>query len=72
VKGTLTGTLKLGATERPITVAAQGKQDGDGLRVSGIHELNMKEFGLKPPTLMMGTMKVNEKVKVGFDLLLKD
>ena len=72
VKGTLTGTLKLGATERPISVAAQGKKDGDGLRVTGVHELNMKEFGLKPPTLMMGTMKVNEKVKVGFDLLLKD
>ena len=72
VKGTLQGTLRLGAVERPIAVAAQGRKDGDGLRVTGIHELDMKEFGLKPPTLMMGTMKVNEKVKVGFDLLLHD
>jgi hypothetical protein len=30
----------------------------------------MKEYGLKPPTLMMGTMKVHEKVKVGFDFVL--
>ena len=72
VKGTLNGTLKLGATERPIAVAAEGKKEGNGLRVTGVHELDMKEFGLKPPTLMMGTMKVNEKVKVGFDLLLED
>ena len=31
----------------------------------------MKEFGLKPPSLMMGTMKVDERVKVSFDLFLK-
>ena len=32
----------------------------------------MTEFDLKPPSLMLGTMKVDEKVKVSFDLLLKD
>jgi hypothetical protein len=31
----------------------------------------MTDYGLKAPTLMMGTMKVDEKVKVGFDLFLK-
>ena len=31
----------------------------------------MKDFGMKPPTLMLGTMKVAEKVTVNFDLLLK-
>jgi len=42
------------------------------LHVVGTHELRMTEWGLKPPTLMLGTMKVDERVKVGFDLLLKD
>ena len=32
----------------------------------------MTEFGLKPPTLMLGTMKVDERIKVGFDVVLKD
>jgi hypothetical protein len=32
----------------------------------------MTEFGVKPPTLMLGTMKVGDKVKVGFDLYLKN
>ena len=41
------------------------------LRVTGRYELNMKEYGIKPPSLMMGTMRVRERVKVGFDLLLK-
>jgi polyisoprenoid-binding protein YceI len=69
----LSGTLTLGGVEKPITVQATGKDEGDGtLRVTGMHEVRMTEFGLKPPTLMMGTMKVNERVKVGFDLLLKN
>ena len=69
----LTGALTLGGVEKPITVNALGKGEGDGkLRVTGTYELRMTEYGLKPPTLMMGTMKVNEKVNVGFDLLLKN
>src|SRR6476646_7632748 len=35
-------------------------------------ELRMTEFGLKPPTLMLGTMKVDEKITVGFELVLKN
>ena len=32
----------------------------------------MTEFGLKPPALMLGTVKVNDKVRVGFNLVLAD
>jgi polyisoprenoid-binding protein YceI len=72
-KATLTGTLSLGGTERPITVAADAKAiDGETLRVAGTHEIRMTEYGLKPPTLMLGTLKVGEKVKVSFDLVLKN
>jgi hypothetical protein len=31
----------------------------------------MTEFGLRPPSLMLGTMKVRDKVTVNFDLYLK-
>ncbi len=73
VKVTLNGTLTLGGVQKAITMQADARQDGAGaLRVTGAHELRMKEYGLKPPTLMLGTMKVNELVKVNFDLLLKD
>ena len=73
MKADLTGTLTLGGVEKPVTVSAIGKDEGDGkLRVNGTYELRMTEYGLKPPTLMMGTMRVNERVNVGFDLLLKN
>jgi polyisoprenoid-binding protein YceI len=72
IQAELSGTLTLGGIERPVTVQAIGTEAGNGtLRVTGSHELRMTEYGLKPPTLMLGTLKVNERVKVGFDLLLK-
>ena len=72
VKVNLTGTLTLGGVEKSISIVANAENAEDGsLRVEGTHELHMKEYGLKPPTLMMGTMKVKELVRVRFDLLLK-
>jgi polyisoprenoid-binding protein YceI len=70
---TLNGTLTMGGVEKPITVNAQAKPGENGtLLVTGTRELRMTEFGLKPPTLMLGTMKVDDRVKVGFDVVLKD
>jgi len=70
---TLNGSLTLGGVEKPIAVKAQAKPGADGtLIVSGTREIKMTEFGLKPPTLMLGTMKVDEKITVGFEVVLKN
>jgi polyisoprenoid-binding protein YceI len=72
VRGTLNGTLTLGGAERKIAVEAAATDAGAGaLRVSGAYQLRLSEYGLKAPTLMFGTMKVGDAVKVGFDLVLK-
>lgn len=71
-KAKLTGTLTIGGVTKPITMETKLSSVQNGaMRVAGIYELNMKDYDLKPPTLMLGTMKVGEKVKVGFDLVLK-
>ena len=73
VRVTLNGTLAMGGVEKPISLTANATEGSSGmLHVVGMHELRMTEWGLKPPTLMLGTMKVDERIKVGFDLLLKD
>ena len=73
VAGTLNGQLTLGGQTKPITVKAAGAAGPDGtLHVTGAHELAMTEYGLKPPTLMLGTMKVGDKVKVSFDLYVRN
>ena len=73
VTGTLNGQLTIGGTTRPIAIQAAGAAGPDGtLHVTGMQELVMTEYGLKPPTLMLGTMKVGDKVKVSFDLFVKN
>ena len=73
IEGSATGELTLGGVRKTITVVGAVTAQSDGvLRIAGTHQLRMTEYGLKPPSLMMGTMKVKELVVVGFDLLLKD
>jgi polyisoprenoid-binding protein YceI len=70
---TLTGDLTMAGSTQAVTLTATGQAAGSGmLRVQGTHELLMTEFGIKPPSLMFGTMKVHDKVRVGFDLILSD
>lgn len=71
-KAILSGSLTLGGVEKPITVVATAKEEAGMLRIAGTQKVSMSNFGLKPPTLMMGTMKVGNDVTVGFDLLLKN
>jgi polyisoprenoid-binding protein YceI len=72
VDGTAIGELTLGGVKKTITVIAHATPDASGaLRLSGTYQLRMTDYGLTPPSLMMGTLKVNENVKVGFDMLLK-
>jgi polyisoprenoid-binding protein YceI len=71
VAGTIKGTLNLGGVSKPITMKAEGKPEGEMLHVTGSYDLDMTEYGLKPPTLMFGRIKVGKTVKVKYDLLLK-
>ena len=72
LRGEINGMLALSGVEKPIVLqgTAQGTADG-ALRILGSHVINMREFGIKPPSLMMGTMKVGENVTVNYDLTLK-
>lgn len=71
VSGTINGSLLLGGVTKPITLKAEGEAQGGMLHVTGSYELDMTEYGLKPPTLMFGRIKVGKTVKVNYDLLLK-
>ena len=70
---TLEGSLTLGGVTKDVTITAEAKAGPEGtLQLTGTHALSMKDYGLKAPSLMLGTMKVHDKVTVGFDLLLKN
>lgn len=72
-EGTMRGSLSLGGAERPVAVTAVATDAGDGaMRVVGSYELALSAYDLKAPSLMMGSIKVGDKVRVRFDLVLKN
>jgi polyisoprenoid-binding protein YceI len=65
----LRGTLEMLGQSHPITLVANATEaPGGALRVQGVHELNMTRWGVRPPRLMLGTLRVHEDVQVHFDL----
>lgn len=67
----LNGTLEIAGTEKPVSIDATASSEAGRLRVKGSRQIRMTDFGVRPPTLMMGTMKVHDPVTVHFDVLLK-
>lgn len=68
----LRGTLRIAGEDRPITMTAQATQESDGsLRIQGSQPITMSQWGVKPPSLMLGTMKVRDDVTVKFDIRLR-
>ncbi|MBM4194816.1 MAG: YceI family protein [Gemmatimonadetes bacterium] len=69
---TMHGALTLGGVTKPIALTGSLVPTATGaVRLQGLYELNMKEYQLSPPTLMLGTMRVGERVKVRFDLTMQ-
>lgn len=68
----LRGTLTIAGAERPVVIKADAMRESDGtLRVQGSHPIRMSQWGVKPPSLMLGTMKVRDDVVVHFDMKLR-
>ncbi len=67
----MNGKLSIAGRENSIELKAIGSAEPNGtIRVEGSKEFKMTEFGVKPPSLMMGTMKVKDAVKVSFNFVL--
>ena len=67
----INGSLTIAGKENPIELRATGAADNVGtIRLKGSTKFKMTEYGVKPPSLMMGTMKVGDLVTVGYDLVL--
>ncbi len=67
---TLHGRLTVAGVERPIDVAASGFRVRGGIRFRGRTNLMMTDYGIQPPTLMLGAIKTANRVTVKFDVTL--
>jgi YceI-like protein len=64
------GRLTICGAERPVTLDARVRRDGAGVWLTGSYTLKMSEYGIKPPTMMMGTMRVHDPITVNYRLFL--
>jgi polyisoprenoid-binding protein YceI len=69
---TLDGRLRIAGEERPVTLTGELAEAADGsLRFRGTHQLQMTQYGVTPPRLMAGTLRVHDPVTVQYDLVLR-
>ena len=64
------GTLEIAARTRPVTLDATAHRDKAGLWLEGSKALVMSDYGIKPPTMMLGTLRVADRITVHYRLLL--
>lgn len=68
----LQGDLTIAGKTRTLIMNAEATpQSGNRLRVTGTTQFNMTDWGVRPPRLMMGTLRVHDPIRVSFDILLR-
>lgn len=65
------GALKIAGAEKSVSMDVNATRLADGsIRADGELPLLMTDFGVKPPTAMLGTLRTSNKVTVKFSLLV--
>jgi hypothetical protein len=64
------GTLSVAGVEKEIRLPVKATREGDAVRLLGSVPLLMTQFGIKPPTMMMGALKTRDEVTIHFELLV--
>ncbi|MGB6151946.1 MAG: YceI family protein [Pricia sp.] len=67
----LNGTLTIAGVEQQVGIPATITQDTQTLRVKGERKIALKDYGIKPPTAMFGSIVVGDEVTVKFDLVFE-
>lgn len=68
---TAPGKLSMAGVTRPVVVSGKGKVLANGdWRITVSQKIIMTQFAMKPPTVMMGTIKVGDEVTVSIDCTL--
>jgi polyisoprenoid-binding protein YceI len=65
------GRLTIAAARRPTTVQANGQMVAGNLHVWGQTNVSMAAYGVTPPALLFGAVKVDDGIVVHFDLLAR-
>jgi polyisoprenoid-binding protein YceI len=65
----IAGEITLHGVSRPLTINARLEFGDNALRAQGEFGVKQTSFGIKPPSVAGGTIKVKDELKVTFDIL---
>ena len=64
------GNLTVAGRARPVSLAGRAHRADRGVWLEGAQTLRMTDFGIKPRTMMLGTLRVKDELSVHYKLLL--
>jgi polyisoprenoid-binding protein YceI len=65
------GRLTVAGVERPVVMTMRASPTPGGIRVAGSQNLLMSDYGIEPPTLLLGALRAADLVVVKFDVELR-
>ena len=65
------GSLTIHGVSKDVELTGKISAKGEGVSVQGHFELLMSAYGIKPPVMMLGTVRVADKVSIAYDFTLK-
>ena len=65
---TVAGLLTVNGVEKPVTLDATISGESETLRAVGFTTFRMTDFGVKPVTALLGTIRTGDEVTITFDL----
>lgn len=67
-----TGTLTIAGVSKVITLKVNGEVNADNtISCSGAENVKLTDYGIQPPSFMLGAMKVGNELTISFTLIFK-
>jgi polyisoprenoid-binding protein YceI len=60
------GTMTITGTSLPVSVPVTVKASGDTVQLEGNTRLDMTKYGVQPPVVMLGMLKVGPQIRIEF------
>lgn len=68
----LTGKLTIAGVTKEVKFKVSYSVVKGEIKINGSHKFNMTDFGIDPPTAVMGTIKTGNQIEVKFNLAYKN
>jgi polyisoprenoid-binding protein YceI len=60
------GTMTIQGKSQPLTLPVVVKSSGSGVSLEGETRLDMTAYGVQPPVVMLGMLKVGPQIRIEF------